>query len=131
MRLPREFQSNRGNYQFVLWLLSLCRGRRHSLSLNSCHHVVVLFWTRVLSHLTVEEARLRMRIILGVVLFRSPWFVLDAYREGSGVVPERPCSSGFIRKSWRRANAPRVRFSVLLNSFDSLFVNLPSISSDT
>ena len=33
--------------------------------------VVVLFWARVSCHLTVEEARFRMTIILGVVLIRS------------------------------------------------------------
>ena len=60
-----------------------------------------------------------------------PWLVFNAFREGSGVVPERPGSSGFIRKSSSRASAPRMRFSVLLNSFDNLFVTLPSISSET
>ena len=49
----------------------------------------------------------------------------------SGRVPECPCSSGFMRKSSRRANAPSMRFSVLLNSFDHFFVTLPSISSET
>ena len=42
-----------------------------------------------------------------------PWLVLNALREGSGVVPEWPWSSGFKRKSSRRAS---MRFSVLLNS---------------
>ena len=60
-----------------------------------------------------------------------PWLVFNAFRDGSGVVPECPGSSGFIRKSSSRASAPRMRFSVLLNSFDSLFVTLPSISSKT
>ena len=48
-----------------------------------------------------------------------------------GVVPECPGSSGFIRKSSSCASAPRMRFCVLLNSFDSLFVTRPSISSET
>ena len=60
-----------------------------------------------------------------------PWLVFNACRDGSGVVPECPGSSGFIRKSSSCASAPRMRFSVLLNSFDSLFVTLPSISSET
>ena len=34
-------------------------------------NVVAIFWARVLRHLTVEVARFRMRIILGVVLIRS------------------------------------------------------------
>ena len=41
------------------------------LFVNSCHHVVAFFWARVLCHLTAEEVRFRMRIILGVVLIRS------------------------------------------------------------
>ena len=61
----------------------------------------------------------------------DPWLVLNALRDGSGVVPEWPCSSGFIRTPSRRANAPSMLFFVLLNSFDNLFVTLPSISSET
>ena len=60
-----------------------------------------------------------------------PWFIPDEFRVGSGVVPEPPGSSGFIRKSSSLASAPKMRFSVLLNSFDNLFVTLPSISSET
>ena len=60
-----------------------------------------------------------------------PWLVFNACRDGSGVVPECPGSSGFIRKSSSRASAPRMRFYVLLNSFDSLFVTLPSTSAET
>ena len=40
------------------------------------------------------------------------------------MAPEYPGNNGFIRKSSSRASAPRIRFSVLLNSFDSLFVTL-------
>ena len=54
-----------------------------------------------------------------------PWLVFNASRDGSGVVPECPGSSGFIRKSSSRASAPRMRFSVLLNSFDSLLWPFP------
>ena len=53
------------------------------------------------------------------------------YLMHSGRAPEWPCSSGFIGKSSRRADAPSMRFSLLLNSFDNLFVTLPSISSET
>ena len=60
-----------------------------------------------------------------------PWLVLNTFWEATGVVPEWPCSRWFMRKSPRRAYAPIVRFSVLLNSFDNLFVILPSISSET
>ena len=60
-----------------------------------------------------------------------PWLALNAFRDVSGAVPEWPWVSGFIRKSSSLASAPRMRFYVLLNSFDSLFVTLPSISSET
>ena len=60
-----------------------------------------------------------------------PWLVFNAFWVGSGVVPERPDSSGFISKPSSCASAPRMRFYVLLNSFDNLFVTLPSISSET
>ena len=41
------------------------------------------------------------------------------------MVPEWPRISGFMRKSSRRADAPSMRFSVLLNSFDNFFVTFP------
>ena len=50
--------------------------------------VVVIFWARILCLLTVEEARFRMRIILGVVIFRSlacTQCVPGALGNGSGV----------------------------------------------
>ena len=56
------------------------------------------------------------------------------YLMGSGRAPHwflSGRSSGFIRKSSRRANAPRMRFFVLMNSIDNLFVTFPSISSET
>ena len=54
------------------WNYFLCN--RHSSNFSSffsASSVVIIFWARVLCHLTVEEARFRMRIILGVVLIRS------------------------------------------------------------
>ena len=60
-----------------------------------------------------------------------PWLVLNAFWEASGVVLEWPCSRGFMRKSPRRAYAPIVWSSVLLNSFDNLFGTFLSISSET
>ena len=59
------------------------------------------------------------------------WFVLDAFRDVSGVFPEWPWSSGLMRKSSNLANAPNIRFSVLLNSWDNFLVTLSSISSET
>ena len=60
-----------------------------------------------------------------------PWLILNAFRDVSGAVPEWPWFSGFMRKSSRCANAPSMRFFDLLNSHDSFFVTLPSISSET
>ena len=42
-----------------------------------------------------------------------------------------PVVADSIRKPSRRANAPRIRFSVLLKSFENLFVTLPTIFSET
>ena len=61
----------------------------------------------------------------------APWFILKMFRDVSGAVPEWPWISEFVRKSSRHANAPSMRFSVLLNSCDNFLVTLPSISSET
>ena len=101
-----------------------------SFSLDSYHHVGIIFWARFLGYLAAEEACFRMRVILGVIFIRSfacTQCVPGGLRSGSGIA----CNSGLMRKSSRRANAPSMRFSVLLNSFDNLFVTIPSISSET
>ena len=49
-----------------------------------------------------------------------PWSVPNGFRDVSGVVPEWPWISGFMRKSSSRPSAPSMRFSVLLNSCDNL-----------
>ena len=49
---------------------------------------MAIFWGRVLCQLAVEEARFRMRIILGVVVIRSlacTECVPGGLRSGSGV----------------------------------------------
>ena len=48
---------------------------------------VAIFWARVLRSLAVEEARFRMRVILGVVLIRS-LACTQCVPGGLGVVPE-------------------------------------------
>ena len=58
-----------------------------------------------------------------------PWLLLNMFRDVSGAAPERPWISGFMRKSSRRANAPTMRFSVLLNPWENFLVTLPSVSS--
>ena len=60
-----------------------------------------------------------------------PWSVPNAFRDVSGAVLEWPWVGGFMRKWSRRANAPNMRFSVILNTCDNFFVTLPSISSST
>ena len=54
-----------------------------------------------------------------------------AFWDVSGVVPEWLWISGFMRKSSMRDNAPNMRCSVLLNSWDNFLVILPSFSSET
>ena len=53
-----------------------------------------------------------------------PWFILNMFRDVSGVVPEWPWDSGFMRKLSSLASAPRIWFFVLLNSCDNLLVTL-------
>ena len=60
----------------------------------------------------------------------APWLILNTFRDVSGVVPEWPCSSGFMRKSSSLASAPSIRFSVLLNSCDNFLVILLSFFSE-
>ena len=50
------------------------------------------------------------------------------YAVCSGTSPEWPWFSGFKIKSSKRDSAPKMRPSVLLNSWDNFFVTLPSIS---
>ena len=54
-----------------------------------------------------------------------PWFILNTFRDASGVVPEWPWSSGFMRKSSSLASAPGIRFSVLLKSCDNFLWLFP------
>ena len=117
-----------------LFLLSwrCTRGAVSEFFVNSCHHVVAIFWARVLCHLAVEDACVRMRVSLGVILIRSlacTKYDPGRLRSGSRAVPEWPWISGFMRNTSRRANAPIMRFSILLNSYDNFLVTLPSISS--
>ena len=51
----------------------------------------------------------------------APWFILNTFRDASGVVPEWPWISGLMRKASSRPSAPSMRFSVLLNSCDNFF----------
>ena len=57
----------------VPFLLSLrcIRGSVSDFFKKSCHHVMVVFWARVLCRAVVEDARFRLRITLGVVLVCS------------------------------------------------------------
>ena len=60
-----------------------------------------------------------------------PWFSAFAYRNVPGTVPECVCICGFKRNSSNLDRAPKMWDSVLLNSWDSFLVSLPSISSET
>ena len=59
------------------------------------------------------------------------WLVPYAIQDVSGLVPEWPWISGFMRNSSRGDEAPNVRFYVPLNSWDNFFVTLHSIFSET
>ena len=59
------------------------------------------------------------------------WFSTSAFRNVPGTVPENVRICGFKRNSSNLDRAPKMRDSVLLNSWDSFLVTLPSISSKT
>ena len=54
---------------------------------------------------------------------------LLAFRDCPGMVPENVCICGFKKNSSNLDRAPTTRASVLLKSWDSFLVTLPSISS--
>ena len=85
-------------------------------------------WVNWIMGLTDGGSQFRMRIILGMILI---WFLVfhacvpDCSRNGSGVRPYlwvQENSSNLDR-------APKMRDSVLLNSWDGFLVTLPSIAS--
>ena len=80
--------------------------------------------------LTNGGSHFRMRITLGVVLIRSLVFHI-CVPECPGTVPECVPICGFKRNSSNLDRAQKMRDSVLLNSWDSFLVTLPSISSET
>ena len=72
----------------------------------------------------------RMRITLGFVLIRS--LVFHVCVPGcSGTVPECVRICWFKRNSSNLDRVPKMRDSVLLNSWDSFLLTLPSISSES
>ena len=60
-----------------------------------------------------------------------PWFSTFVFRNVPGMVPECVRISGFKRNSSNLERAAELRDSVLLNSWDSFLVTLPSTSSKT
>ena len=101
---------------------TLCVETMCTLSLNSRRHVVAI--------LPVRRSASGWGSLWESSSF-VPWFILNTFRDVSGVVPEWLWSSGFMRKSSSLAGAPSMRFSILLNSCDNFLVTLPSISSYT
>ena len=64
-------------------------------------------------------------------MFRNAPKCFGVFRNVHGVVPENVRICGFKRNSSNLDSAPKMRDSVLLNSWDSFLVTLPSISSET
>ena len=65
---------------------------------------------------------------------RSPlgsWFSTSVFRNVPGTVPESVRIYGFQRNSYNLGTAPKMRGSLLLNSWDRFLMTLPSISSKT
>ena len=60
-----------------------------------------------------------------------PWLSTFVFRNVLGTVPECVVICWFKRNSSNLDNAPKIRDSVLLNSWDSFLVTLPSICSET
>ena len=59
-----------------------------------------------------------------------PWFSTFVFRNVPGTVPECVVICGFKRNSSNLDRAPKMRDYVLLNSWDSFLMTLPSISSE-
>ena len=59
------------------------------------------------------------------------WFSTFVFRNVPGTVPECVRICGFKRNSSNLDKAPKMRDSVLLNSWDSFLATMPSISSKT
>ena len=60
-----------------------------------------------------------------------PWLSTFVFRNVSGTVPECIRICWFRRNSSNLDKAPKMRDSVLLNSWDSFLLTLPSISSES
>ena len=60
-----------------------------------------------------------------------PWFSTFVFRNVPGTVSECVCICWFERNSSNLFRAPKMRDSVLLNSWESFLLTLPSISSAT
>ena len=97
---------------------------------NPCHHVVGIFCTTVSSSLTLREACFRARITLG--------FVSVCSLVCAKCVPGRLWSESGVNLNWRVQRnllvwerSLKILLLVLLNSLNSFFVILPSLSSKT
>ena len=100
-----------------------------TLFLNSCHHVVANYWVRVLCSLAAEDACFRMRSLWESSSF-VPWFSKFVFWNVLRTVPECVRICGLKKNSAKLDRAHKMRDSVLLNSWDSFLMTLPSISSE-
>ena len=91
---------------------------------------MVNFWARVLCSLAAEDACWEWGPLWESPSF-VPWFSTFVFWNVPGTVPECVRICGFKRNSPNLDRAPKKRDSVLLNSWYSFLVTLPSISSET
>ena len=117
-------------------------GAISNLSLKSCHHVttIVSLFYKSCHHVTtvfgpefcVVWPRKMPASGWGSLWESSsfvPWFSTFVFRNVPGLVPECVLICGFKKNSSNVDGAPKMRHSVLLNSWDNFSLTLPSISS--
>ena len=113
--------------------LSWCHHERvlTSLLCNSCHHVRVVFclWAVEMNRVMKKVPHFGVGIVWETIPSGLPvfWIIVPGCSRNSyGTI--RTCK--FRRSSSSFEKAPKIRDSVLLNSFESFLVPLPSISSE-
>ena len=118
-----EYSSRSWNYAMIIERLP-CSTNDGKAS------IMAIFWARILWILAAEDACSGWGSLWESSSF-VPWFPTFVFRNAPGTVPECVRICGFRRNSSNLDRVPKMRDSVLLNSWDSFLVTLPSISSET